>query len=196
MGPVGRLALAMSFALGVSAGVASAATTAAQLVELSRAGLGDDILIALIQTDGSTFQLTAADILALHGQGLSDRVIRAMQETGRTPPSAPVRPAAVALPVAREVADDPAPAPAPATVNVYQTVTQNVEAPGAQAFQPYYSIPVFPVYASAPIVPARHVIAPIYWGWGGQRRPDSWQPIHELRSQPTNQPRDMSKGRN
>src|SRR4030095_11236778 len=68
---------------GPAVGVATAATTAEQLVELMKAGLSDDILIALIQTDGSTFQLSAPEILSLHRQGLSERVILAMQETAR-----------------------------------------------------------------------------------------------------------------
>ena len=72
-----RFTCAVLFVVGLFAATASAATTAAQLVDLSKAGLGDDVLVELIQTDGSTFQLSAADILSLHRQGLSDRVILA-----------------------------------------------------------------------------------------------------------------------
>jgi hypothetical protein len=180
----------MLFTLGLAVGVASAATTASQLVDLSRAGLDDDILIALIQTDGSTFQLTAADILALHRQGLSDRVIRAMQATARTPMPMPAQDLS---PVAAgEISDRPAPAP-PAVVNVYQTVTQSVEAPAAQTFQPYYAIPIaVPVYVGAPVVRTPRAITPTYWGWGGQRRPDSWQPIQG----PPPEPAPQIPGRN
>jgi hypothetical protein len=190
MAPLQRLALALSFVLGLSAGVASAATTAAQLVELSRAGLDDDILITLIQTDGSTFQLTAADILALHRQGLSDRVIRAMQETVRGLEPAP------GLPPAGPVEDEPAPAPSPDVVYVPQTMTQHVGVPVAQPFQQYYPVPVaIPVYVSTPIAPARHAAAPTYWGWGGQRRPDSWQPDPEPHREPVHRTTpDKNKG--
>jgi hypothetical protein len=172
MRPLQRLAVAAVFALGLSGGVASAATTASQLVDLSRAGLDDDILIALIQTDGSTFQLTAADILALHKRGLSDRVIRAMQETSRPPVPVPVP---MPMPVAPEAVD--VPPPPPPVVNVYQTVTQHVDAPAAQVSQPDYAIPVaVPVYLRAPVAQQPRREEPVYWGWGGQRRPDSWQP--------------------
>jgi hypothetical protein len=175
-------------------------------VNLSRAGLDDEILIALIQTDGSTFQLTADDILALHRLGLSDRVIRAMQETARKPVAAPA-PTPVAEPVAAEpsfeppVAEPPIydapplPMPPPAVVNVYQTVTQRVETPAAHGFQPYYAVPVaVPVYVGAPVVAAPRIQAPTYWGWGGQRRPDSWQPDRQPRREPATRPLDRGKG--
>src|SRR5436853_7077161 len=99
--------------LSCSAAIVSAATTAQQLVDLSRAGLSDDILVALIQTDGSTFQLTAEDILSLHKQGLSDRVILVMAKTARQ--AAAVEPVPAFMP-------EPAPAPPAPVVNVYQHV--------------------------------------------------------------------------
>ena len=80
-----RSSLAALALIAFSADMAGAATTTDQLVALARAGLDDDVLIALIQTDGSVFQLTADDILELHRQGLSSRVILAMQQTARPP---------------------------------------------------------------------------------------------------------------
>ena len=155
-----RVSLVWLFIIGCSA-AASAATTAEQLIELSRAGLSDDILIELIQSDGSTFQLTARDILGLHQDGLSDQVIRAMQATAKKkaapPATAPEAPATSPQP--------------PQVVNVYQTVTQTVDTP--RHAPEYFSPPLaIPVYLPAPVV-ARPV-PPVYWGWGGQRRPDSW----------------------
>lgn len=156
-----RLSIATLFALTVSAGSASAATTAAQLIELSRAGLSDDILVALIQTDGSIFQLTAAEILALHKAGLSDKVILAMAETAKKIQPAPT-------PQAASDAAESRPAPPP-VVNVTQHVTQTVEQPRQRPDYPYYSVPV---YLPTPVAP--RVEPPVYWGFGGQRRPDSW----------------------
>ena len=114
-----RLSIATLLTLAVSAGPAAAATSAEQLLELSKAGLSDDILIALIQSDGSVFKLTAADVLALHRAGLSERVILAMASTAK-PPAAPV--AIRAEPAAAAVAEErPAPQPAPQpVVNVTQ----------------------------------------------------------------------------
>jgi hypothetical protein len=189
MSPLQRLACGTVFALGLSVGVASAATTTSQLVELSRAGLDDDILIALIQTDGSTFQLTADDILVLHKQGLSDRVIRAMQETARPPAvlPIPVEPEIIAVPA-------PPPPPPPTVVNVYETVTPRVDPP-AEISQPYYTIPIaVPVYVGAPVVRDQRPEKPMYWGWGGQRRPDSWQPDPGPRREPAQQTPVKNKG--
>jgi hypothetical protein len=171
--------------LGLPVTAASAATTAEQLVGLTRAGLSDDILISLIQTDGSRFQLSADDILKLHNDGLSDAVIRAMQATVRRPE---VR-AAVAGPTTTQATTvDPA-ASAP-VVNVYQTVTQHVDTPNPAAApvypNPYYgffSFPIaVPVYvaASAPVV-----YTPVYWGWGGTRRPDTWRDDHVIDTRPS-----------
>ena len=157
-----RLSLAVLLVIAGSA-AAFAATTAEQLIELSRAGLSDDILIELIQSDGSTFQLTAPDILALHLDGLSDRVIRAMQATAKKKPA----PAVATAPEPQASSPQP-----PQVVNVYQTVTQTVETP-AHAPAPYYSPPLaLPIYLPAPVV--TRPAPPVYWGWGGQRRPDSW----------------------
>lgn len=168
---------------GPAVSVATAATTAAQLIELMKAGLSDDILIALIQTDGSTFQLSAAEILSLHQQGLSERVILAMQETARRKiqerPAAPaaVEPRADSSQTFQQVVEPVAPQAIP--VQVTQTVTQTVEAPQPAYYPGYYPF-LYPVIAVPVVTPARvhsavtRPAAPIYWGWGGQRRPDSW----------------------
>lgn len=159
--------LGILLAFAMFASVASAQTTADQLVALARAGLTDDILIALIQTDGSRFHLSADDILALKRSGLSNAVIRAMQETTRQP--APVQPV-------QEVAPpEPAPAPPP-VVNVHQTVIQRAEPPFAQSY-PVFSVPLaVPIYIPRAIAP--QPARPVYWGYGGQRRPDSWDDGH------------------
>jgi hypothetical protein len=180
-----RTALRISLAIllfagtGICAARAEAATTADQLVALQHAGLDDDILIALIQTDGSTFQLSADDILELHRQGLSNEVIHAMQATAsrrqavaQDVEAAPPQEATMSRAVAER-------AEAPGAVNVYQTVTQHVDAPPTQVPQ-FYTVPVaVPVYVSRPIVPRAE--PPVYWGFGGQRRPDTWDDAATLR---------------
>lgn len=177
-----RVAIGTLGLLALTAGTARAETTAAQLIELSRAGLSDDILIALIQTDGSTFQLSAADIIALHREGLSDKVIKAMIETARKPTEPPRPPAADDRGQETIQINQGAPMPvAPSVVNVHQTVTQRVEPSPASRFPYYYSIPVtLPVYLPAAQTP--RPTTPVYWGWGGKRRPDSWD------DRPTGQP--------
>jgi hypothetical protein len=48
------------------------------LIELSRAGLGDEVLVALVEADGTVFSLDAPRILELRAAGVSERVITAM----------------------------------------------------------------------------------------------------------------------
>lgn len=70
--------------------VASArALTVNEVIELSRAGIDDEVIIAQLRADGSHFRLTAERILALADEGLSNRLIRAMIETTPAPISPP-----------------------------------------------------------------------------------------------------------
>jgi len=174
-----RAVLAVLLLLGPAAGLALAVTSA-QLVELMKAGLGDDVLIALIQTDGSTFQLTSADILALHRQGLSDKVILAMQATSKKTPAKVVERPQTVQPQVNEspiVQEQAIPVTPPQIVNVFQTVTQHVEPSRGQSTQ-VVSYPIsYPIIVPVPVrpVPIRQEAPPVYWGWNGQRRPDTWQ---------------------
>jgi hypothetical protein len=171
----------LTLALLIGPAVASAyAVTIRDLVELSKEGVSDAVLIALIETDGSRFKMTPDDIRSVRAQGLSDAVIVAMIRT--RPIAAPIRDGVVdSLPPA------PAPEPEPAPrepeviyvqsppVTVTQTVTQRVEAPRQR--ERVQHVPVYvPVYVASPRKPVEEKKAePVYWGWGGQRRPDAWK---------------------
>ncbi|HWB18442.1 MAG TPA: hypothetical protein VG538_18700 [Vicinamibacterales bacterium] len=153
----------------------AAAVTIEDLLGLKAHGLGDDILVALIQTDGSEFHLTAADIIALRQAGLSETVIRAMIETARRGP-APVD--AAVMPVE---ADGQVPA---AAFDASEPVAP-VEVPVVESVETEPAAVVVPVPVPVVVVPVavptgyRHrpdPPSPVYWGWGGNRRPDSWQP--------------------
>ena len=156
------------------------AVTIRDLVALSKEGVSDAVLIALIETDGSRFKMTPDDVRSVRAQGLSDAVIVAMIRT--RPAAAPVRddaavPAAPAPPpelIILPRAPEPVIVQAP-PVTVTQTVTQRVEVPRERS-RVVEQIPVYvPVYVA---VPARPVEVkkeePVYWGWGGKRRPDAW----------------------
>lgn len=70
--------------LVMAPGVARAGDlTVRDVVELHRAGLGDDVLLALIEVDGGPFALDHPDLLYLKAEGLSDLVIAALVRTGR-----------------------------------------------------------------------------------------------------------------
>jgi hypothetical protein len=66
----------------------SGTVTLSDAVAMSQAGLGDDVIITHIQTHGMERPLTAADLISLKQQGVSDAVLRAMQ-------TAPPRPVGV-----------------------------------------------------------------------------------------------------
>ncbi len=205
-----RCLLSLFVLLGPLVGRASAVTIQELLDYKDK--LSDDILIALIESDGSVFHLSIGDVAALRDKGLSERVILAMLKTAKRPVAAvqpapePVAPAE-GTPVpgvyfnptdqsgapVETMEGQPAPAhktTAPVVVNVKQEVTQHVDQPAAQPAYPYgypYGYPSYygGVIIGAPIV-TRPVLAPapVYWGWGGQRRPDSWQPLPSERIQP------------
>jgi hypothetical protein len=83
------------------------------LVALSKAGLGDEVLVALIEADGTVFNLDGPKILELRAQGLSERVITAMirnglRENTPSPLPEPVPPPPVPQPTAAAgTAQDP-----------------------------------------------------------------------------------------
>jgi hypothetical protein len=176
--------------LGPAARFASA-TTIDDLIKLKAARVSDDVLIALIESDGSVFYLSADDVLKLRDKGLSDKVVVAMLMTGakaRQAGEAAVKQARMQQQAEQAQVDEryrPASEQQqPPTVNVTQTVTQTVEAPQQPAYPnfgsyPYYQSPLYlPVTypygyggrVNRPVV----TNTPVYWGYGGQRRPDTW----------------------
>lgn len=58
--------------------------TTRDVVELHRAGLGEEVLLALIQVDGGPFTLSPTDALDLKAEGLPERIIAALIRAGRS----------------------------------------------------------------------------------------------------------------
>ena len=78
----------------------AAAVTVQDLVELTRAGLGDDVLVALVETSGAVYSLTTQEIIELKVAGVSERVIVVMLKQGRMgDAAAPVRSEVPDMPV-------------------------------------------------------------------------------------------------
>jgi hypothetical protein len=133
------------------------------LVELSRAGVGDEVLVALIDIEPGPFQVSAEQVLQLRAAGLSDRVIARLIRH-KQPVQAAAAPDGTAVAVeppdaGTVVVPGQPPAPAPGlTVQV-----QNVVMPA--------SVPVFvPVFVGGHSGPARAAAAsaapPPYQGVG------------------------------
>ncbi|HEY7499841.1 MAG TPA: hypothetical protein VH740_15080 [Vicinamibacterales bacterium] len=161
-----RLLLIPTFAIALSfVPSAASAVTLREIVELTKAGLSEEILLALIEIDPRVYPIDPATLRMLKESGVSERVIVAMVKSGRTPPLQ-----AEQIPV-----DAVAPAPPEP-----QVVVVEKERPIVREV----AVPV-PVYIAVPV--ARHTrdrrdverpkpAPPVYWGWGGKLRPDAWTP--------------------
>jgi hypothetical protein len=68
---------------GLMYGGAARAITVDEVVQLSRSGAGDNIILAQIQADSTVFHLTVQEILDLKDAGVSDQVITFMINTGK-----------------------------------------------------------------------------------------------------------------
>lgn len=149
-----RTTAAVALALVLFAGPAWAISVQ-EVIDLARAQIGDEIIVAKIKADRSTFTLGAKDILELKNAGVSDKVILAMVEAERPPLGTP-SPAAASQPAPTYYAPEPSgasdygyqPASQPATYQVVQPVYRTVYVPsystwsydsGCSSYYPSYS---------------------------------------------------------
>ena len=180
-----RTVFALITAVALTAGRADAVTIR-DLIELSKAGLSDPVLLALIEVDRSVFNIDTATLKQLKEAGVSDQVIVALIKSGRQRPEPVAAPAPEPLPREREPEvividhrDPPAPAPQPVAYPVAVPVYIPVASP-SRRFRDTVTT-VIPtdqglVKARVP-VPHNCVKAePVYWGFGGKLRPGSWEP--------------------
>ena len=174
-------------ALFVLAAGRADAVTIRDLIELSKAGLGDDVLIALIEVDRQVFAIDTATLRKLKDGGVSEAVIGALIRSGRTPRAEP-EPAAEPQPqpeprqpevVVIDHRDAPAPAPAPMAYPVPVYVPVPAYSYGSLGrHQPVTTI--LPtdhglVKARVPVPSNCLKAEPVYWGFGGKLRPGTWE---------------------
>lgn len=151
---------------------AAAALTVRDVVELTRAGLGEETLLALIDVDASVFPIDASTLTTLKTAGVSERVIVAMIRSGRNSTAAL---AAVPAPAPEMTAAEPAPAPQVIVVEHHD------QTPQVWVREVPVAVPVyFPTReregAREGHQPTPEKTEPVYWGFGGKLRPDAWQP--------------------
>ena len=180
-----RIALVVAVVAGLALAPRPAeALTAQDIIELSRAGLGEDVLLALIEVDRGVYAIDPETLKTLKEAGVSQRVIAAMVRSGRElpPPPDPVAvepPADAAAPQPQVVViehHDPPPQPVMVPVPVYVAVAP-VRSHG-HGIRTVDSTPFVP-FQSGPLLVRPHVEQPkkpVYWGFGGKRRPDTWEP--------------------
>lgn len=182
-----RIALLVPFVAMMLLPGRADAVTVRDVVELTRAGLGEDVLLALIEVDRSIFPIDAATIKELKAAGVSERVIAAMVRSGReVPPPEPV-PA--------DATEPPAPQPqvvvidhreppevrevqVPVAVPVYIPVVVG-RSPHSRANASSNGIPISSDRWIAEHMPGQQPVRqaePVYWGFGGKLRPDAWKP--------------------
>ena len=187
-----RLALAAAVLLLAAAVRPAEALTIRDIIELTKAGVSEEVLLALIDVDGGVYASDTETLKALKAAGVSERVMVALVRSGRErqlpEPAAP--------PVPQEQAQVPAPpvvvvehheppvqqvvVPVPVYVPIYTTPSRAHRHPYATQrvrtgdFAPSNYVPFQP----APPVIRQHVEPgpPVYWGFGGKRRPDAWAP--------------------
>jgi hypothetical protein len=159
------------------------ALTIRDIVELSRAGLGDDVLLALIEVDRSVFNIDTATLKSLKEAGVSERVIVAVVRSGRTPPPVVETPAPLPEP-------ESAPAPQVIVIDHHdEPQVREVLVPYAvyvpvvrRGFDRNRGVAVEAVHDSGRVTtatidrnaPPQRPAQPVYWG--GSLRPDAWQP--------------------
>jgi uncharacterized membrane protein YgcG len=163
--------IAAAVALVIAAGTVSAQDNASpatpqltygvsQVVQLSKANIGEDTIVTYVQNSGNSYGLDADQIVYLKQQGVSANVINAMiNQRNRPVASAPVSTAT----------DSQASYTAPAsTVNFVQTAPAYVPAstvyvmPDTQTYDYYsYYHPYYPYYYGWPAVS-------LSFGWGGR----------------------------
>jgi hypothetical protein len=151
---------------------ASAQTvTVRDIVELSKAGLGEEVLLALIDVHRPVFPVDPETIKGLKDAGVRPNVIIAMIKSGRQAPPAP-----------EPVAAEPEPPLAPQPQIVVIEHERLYDEPRVREV----AVPV-PVYVAVPVRtrvrhdsvrprPAPKPVEPVYWGFGGKLRPDAWKP--------------------
>ena len=182
-----RLALAAVVLLLAGSAARAEALTIRDVIELTKAGISDEVLLALIDVDGGVYASDAATLKALKEAGVSERVMVALVRSGRErrlpePPPPPV-----------PESELEAPAPPVVVVEHHEPQVQQVLVP-VPVYVPVYTAPVrsrrvrttdgdFVPSNYVPFQPAAPVIRqeveptpPVYWGFGGKRRPDAWAP--------------------
>jgi hypothetical protein len=96
-----RLFLLMLVLLGCVPATASAVTID-EVVALSKSGVSEQVIVAVIERDQTLYTLSPALIMKLQRDGLSDRILLALIKSGRPneppPPASPVAPVSAPVP--------------------------------------------------------------------------------------------------
>ena len=161
--------LFFAFLLTFSPAALSAQTlTTRDIVSLTKAGLGEEVLVALIEVHRSVFPVDGDTLMMLKDAGVPQNVIVAMVRSGRDIPQPDPLPPQEPVVVTRPTA-----APPQVVVIEHQSEDRHVREVAVPVAYPVY-VPV-QVHRRRSVEPIRQV-EPVYWGFGGKLRPDAWTP--------------------
>ena len=168
-----RTLLAFVAVLAITASRADALTLR-DLIELNRSGVGDQVLIALIEVDRGVFNIDTNTLKMLKEAGISDQVIVALIRSGRTQP--PPEPAPAPL-QDEPTADAATPSTLKPEVIVIDHHDSQPQQPAQIVYPLGYSVPgLWPGFVSPRVVSPRVVTgtvqtAPIFPTFGGSTFP-------------------------
>lgn len=87
-----QVAVGSAVAAHANAQVAAAAVTNHDLVQMTSAGLSDELIISTIQNRGGRFDVSPNGLISLKQAGVSDRVVLAAQQAAGTVGPTPINP--------------------------------------------------------------------------------------------------------
>ena len=108
------LCLTAVFTFVAMAAAQDAPLTKDQVIQMWKAGLSEDVIIAKINAEAAPMKLSTDDLIELKTAGVTDNVIKALLAPKEAPaPAAPAAPAAAAAAAPADTADAAAPQPEP-----------------------------------------------------------------------------------
>ena len=134
-----RFVLSALLAIAWLPAATASAVTASEIVSLTKAGVSEPIILALIERDKTIFSIVPDQLIALQKEGVSDVVILAMLKSGREEPPAQAAPAP----------PTPAPEYQPSEPNIV-LIGQGPEQLSAPYAVPTYAVPYFVPVPYAP----------------------------------------------
>jgi hypothetical protein len=184
-----RLIVVFILALVPSLPASAQTLSTRDVIELSKAGLGEEILLALVEVNRSIFPLDPATLKSLKDAGVPAKVIVAMVKSGRDQVESPV----VAPPdpvMPQDIVDGGGLTARErelerelerAKDRELERDLERIRARRESQYVTPVAVPVaVPVYVPVPVQRRPQIErtppAPVYWGWDGKRRPDSWDP--------------------
>ena len=178
-----RLVMVVGLSTGSAAGPKPSRSR--EIIELTRAGLSDEVLLALIEIDQRVFPVDPATLKMLKDAGVSAKVIVAIVKSGRTPSRSPSRarcrsPSRRIRPTLRSSSSNAESSRGSREVAVAVPVYVAVASLALRTASVLRcsAIAVRAIRNRRRRSPHEHPkrAEPVYWGWGGKLRPDAWQP--------------------